>query len=104
MLERIANPNKPPMGLRQIQNYRSEFAEAQTEDEEKELKTKLVMMEDTFRHGRGTLTDLSPKLLGAIDKCFVDNFIVDGEPVASLFYPHSADGLNLFSKYFKEVD
>jgi hypothetical protein len=104
MLQRIANPNKPPLTLKEIQDARAAIADTSNIDEEEAIKGGLLEMDDAFRLGQGSLTDWSPELLDAIDACFVENFIKEGEPNASLFYPNSADGLDLFTKYFEEVD
>jgi len=105
MLERVANPNKPPMTLDEIKSARTAFAEAGSDEEEDALKLSLTEMEAEFRRGRGSLADdFSPEILAAIDKCFVDIFLVEEEPVKTLFYPNSGDGLDLFIKYFDEVD
>jgi|HubBroStandDraft_1064217.scaffolds.fasta_scaffold185537_2 hypothetical protein len=68
------------------------------------LRANLNGMEQAFQNP-GELSSWSPDMLHKIDQVFVKNYLdEDGEPVASLFFPNSADNLNRFMTYCNEVD
>ena len=104
MLSRIANPKKPPLNLEELEEARNDYGEADTDEMYAEMKIRLAEMEKEFRRGRGDLPALTPELLADIDKCFVNNYMEDGEPAASLFFPNSADNLNRYERYCDEVE
>ena len=101
ILERIANPQEPPLQMEDIEKKRDEVLQAG--DNLAPLKNGLDGMEKAFK-GRGDLTDWSYELLGLIDDCFVKHYMDDGEPVNSLFTPDCPDNFNRFAKYCCDVD
>jgi hypothetical protein len=102
-LERIANPKKPPLGIKKLKELREEYEQAEPE-ERAGLKEQLNAMETEFRCGRGSLTDLSPDLLDKLDKCFISIFLDDGEPHPCLFIPENNEYLDKYTKYCEDVD
>lgn len=94
MLERVANPKKPSMTLEESRSTHTAFARASSDQEEEELKLSLTQIKANFQGGcRSLADDFSPKILSAIDKCFVDIFLIEEEPVKTLFYPNRVDAL-----------
>jgi hypothetical protein len=89
--------------MKAIHEKRDKLVEAHAMEKDA-VKKEIRFLELQFQRGRGSLSDWSTALLEDIDRCFVDNYMEDGEPVASLFYPHNGDNLNRFEKYCNDVD
>lgn len=103
MLERIANPDAPPLDLTQITNKREEV-EYSEPDERLEVLASLDDMEKAFMRGRGNLERWTLEVLEAIDKCFRTYFMSGDEPIPQLFFPYDDQGIALFNEYSDAVD
>jgi hypothetical protein len=102
-LERIANPEEPPLNFGAIRRKRDEFAVAQ-DGEKDALRTSLEGMKEAFRKP-GDLSSWTPDVLQKIDQCFVKNYLgANEEPIPCLFFPDSPDNLKIFITYCHEVD
>jgi hypothetical protein len=101
MLERLANPEAPPLTLSEIEKIRVEYMNPTSNKEE--LRKKLEGMAIAFR-GRGDLSEWPFEILDAIDECFVEHYMKNGEISTSLFVVDSAANLNNFSAYCDAVD
>ena len=66
-------------------------------------KTMMASMEKAFCSGRGNLKMWTPELLAAVDDCFVNKFMVNGEPVEFLF-TNSAQYINEYEEYARAVE
>ena len=74
-----------------------------------DLIEKMVPVRTKFRRGRGNLQAWTPEVLAAIDKCFVDIYVSDDEPIPILFcFRGSREGaieaLDTFRSYYDAVD
>jgi hypothetical protein len=103
MLERIANPEEPPLEFSEISSRHDEVEYAEPE-ERAEVLSSLDDMEKVFMRGRGSLEQWTPEVLEAIDKCFRTLFMSGEEPVAHLFFPYDDRGIELFNEYCDAVD
>jgi hypothetical protein len=101
ILERLANCNKPPLDIDELEAIRLEFMDPRSDTAA--LRSKLKGMADAFQD-RGELTLWHPEMLDAIDGCFVEHFMSDGDVSTSLFVPDSAANANNFSAYCDAVD
>jgi len=101
MLERLANPNKPPLSIADLEDLRLSFMDPSSNKEE--LGQKLEGMAVAFQ-GQGDLSEWHFETLDAIDECFVKHYMPNGEISTSLFVPDSAENLNMFSAYCDAVD
>ena len=104
MLDRIANLEKPPMTIKEIEKKRGLMAAAKTVEEENKIKDSLQKMDQHYIRGRGDMEIWTPELLEEIDNCFVANFMKGGEPMDFLFVPCCPEYLNVYDKYAKKVD
>lgn len=100
-LERIANVEAPPLNFAAIEEKKSEIQRQGGVTDA--VRMSLKEMEDAFRKP-GDLSYWTAELLEEIDQAFVKNYVVDNQPVPSLFFPDSTDNLKLFMKYCREVD
>jgi len=101
-LERIANPQKPPLGFAEIERKKNDFDAPGAVLES--VRASLKGMEVAFA-APGNLSSWTPELLDDIDTCFIRNYLgEEGEPVPSLFFPNCPDNLNRFMAYCSEVD
>jgi hypothetical protein len=92
----------PPLNFRDIEKKRGQFKAPNGDTDA--LRSSLKGMEDAFRTP-GDLSLWTPELLDDIDDCFIKNYMdLDGEPVACLFFPDSAENLNIFMSYCSDVD
>lgn len=104
VLEKLANPNEPPLTLEEIKSARNEFRETQMDPSV--LRSSLAKMEEAF----DTFGDLKEwdyrdcEVLGKIDDCFVKHYMKKGEPATFLFSPNSAKNATAFAKYCDDVD
>ncbi|KAI9430720.1 hypothetical protein H4582DRAFT_2063460 [Lactarius indigo] len=102
-LERVANPEKPPMAYERIEELGQHLLEANTEAEVDEIREKLEKVRTAFEE-MGDASDWTHELLDKIDQCFKDAYCVNDEPCESLFVPLSSDNDNRFEKYLMSVD
>lgn len=101
MLEHICNDSVPPMSYKALDKKRLEFNREGADI--KALGEQMTEMKTAFED-RGDLEKWVPDLMEKIDDCFVKNYMVDGEPVPSLFFPNSWDNYNHFVTYCDDVD
>lgn len=100
-LERIANPNPPPLDIGAIEKMKTLF---DTDGDMDVFRPSLKAMEDAFCQP-GDLSLWTQDLLDEIDQCFVKNYVgEDEQPVPSLFFPDSPDNMNRFIAYCSDVD
>ncbi|KAH9019230.1 hypothetical protein EDB85DRAFT_1896816 [Lactarius pseudohatsudake] len=106
VLERLANPNAPPLDKRIIDGVAIDLMESRYPAGLDEANKKLSDMTDAFK-GRGDASSWNEELLAKIDECFVRNYKDKDDPAASfcdsLFFPDS-DNHNRFTKYQLDVD
>jgi hypothetical protein len=102
MLERMVNPNKPLLSIEQIKEARNDF-EHGDDYMRADVKDKLSKMNEQFLQGRGDLNGWPDEVLEAIDECFIESFIIDGEPADYLFYVNSANAMDKFQEYCSKV-
>ncbi|KAH8986177.1 hypothetical protein EDB86DRAFT_3082994 [Lactarius hatsudake] len=103
ILERVANPERPPMEYEAIEELGQHLLLANTEKEVGVIRDKLVKVRTAFED-MGDVSDWTHDLLGKIDQCFKDAYYVNDEPCKSLFVPLSSDNDNRFEKYLMSVD
>jgi hypothetical protein len=102
-LERIANPQEPPLSLTELTKISEEYTEVTGTDREA-LDQRLVPMESAF-FGRGDPEIWPEDILAKIDKCFIENYCdASGEPCDCLFYPSHAENIDKFAAYCAGVD
>ena len=101
ILERLANPQKPPLSLGELQKIQRAFVDPSSDKEE--LRRKLEGMAEAFQ-GRGDVSEWQYEILDAIDECFVDQYMKNDEILRSLFVPNDAANLNQFGAYCDAVD
>jgi hypothetical protein len=101
MLERLANPQPPPLSLAELERIRSAFMSPSSD--KVDLRRQLEGMALAFE-GRGDLSRWQFEMLDAIDECFIDNFMKNGEVSTSLFAVDNAANINNYSKYCDAVD
>jgi hypothetical protein len=101
MLRRIANTNKPPLRLEELQELREQFLDPTSD--RTELRTKLESMKIAFRE-RGDVKTWDYEMLNRIDECFVEHFMPSSQLSISAFVPGSVEGINKFIKYCDGVD
>jgi hypothetical protein len=103
ILERIANPEEPPLRLSEIDRMRSEITS--NPSKEAEYTEQLNKMETAFR-GRGEPGVWRNEILNGIDSIFVTCY-TDEETQQiseSLFFPNSSDNQTRFRRYYVQVD
>jgi hypothetical protein len=106
MLERMANPVPPTMPVDQTIQLRNDLGCGPFPGLSGDAQPMLDMKND-FGSGHGDLETWKPEVLAAIDKCFVDNFMEDDQPVPCLFSPLPAsaeDNYARFKTYCDAVD
>ncbi|KAH8984063.1 hypothetical protein EDB86DRAFT_2833632 [Lactarius hatsudake] len=103
ILERIANPEKPPIEYEDIEELGQHLLEANTEAEVNVIRKKLAKVKTSFED-MGDASDWTHDLLGKIDQCFKDAYYVNDEPCESLFVPLNSDNDNRFETYLMGVD
>jgi len=101
MLERLANTEKPPLDIDELEAIRIEFMDPKSD--KAALRGRLKGMADAFQE-RGELTSWHHEMLDAIDECFVEHFMTNGNVSTALFVPDSATNANSFSAYCDAVD
>jgi hypothetical protein len=101
MLERLANPQKPPLSVEELQKIRVAFMDPSSN--KVELRRKLEGMAEAFQ-GRGDLSQWHFEMLDAIDECFVEHYMKKGEISTSLFVPDSPANINNFLAYCNAAD
>lgn len=102
MLERMANPEKPPLDREAIEKIRRQLLNPASD--KVALKGKLSEMERAFR-GRGDVSKWNEELLAKIDAQFVKRYLDDaGQPHDHLFFPNNPENLNAFTQYYQDVD
>lgn len=101
MLERLANPEKPPLSIGELEKIREAFMDPTSD--KKELRSKLEGMADAFR-GRGDLSEWHFEMLDAIDGCFIEHYMPNGEISTALFMPDSPANTDAFGAYCEAVD
>jgi hypothetical protein len=99
-LERIANPEGPPLDFAAIEEKKKLFCEVGDGDD---LRNTLADMEKAFKK-LGDLSSWSSELLNDIDAAFVKNYLDQDGESASLFFPHDMDNFNRFRHYCTDVD
>ncbi|KAH9048595.1 hypothetical protein EDB83DRAFT_2522862 [Lactarius deliciosus] len=104
VLERLANPNAPPLDKRTLDKVAMDLMGYPAGLEEAD--NTLSVMRDAFK-GRGDTSSWNEELLAKIDECFVRNYKDKDDPTApfcdSLFFPNS-DNYNRFTKYQLDVN
>jgi len=101
-LECIANPNAPPLSFQDIEKLKNSFG-TQESDQEALQSSIIKRMEDAFRP-RGNLSSWDPEVLDKIDQCFVKHYVgEDKEAIPCLFFPNSAENINAFMSYCRDV-
>ena len=100
-LEQIINPHPPPLNFAAIEMKKHQFNSQ--EGDMDVLQTSLNQMEEAFRN-LGNLSFWTPELLDKIDDCFIGNYMEEGKPVPSFFFPNSTENLNKFMTYCSKVD
>ena len=108
MLERIASAEKPSMDLKAIKAMREDLEREDDAGVDDLVKTMEPVL-SRFRRGKGDLQLWTPKVLAAIDKCFVDIYMVDDEPSPNLFSvrgstENNIEALDAFREYYDTVD
>ena len=101
MLERLANPEEPPLSLGELERIRLAFMKPSSD--KGDLREKLQGMAIAFQ-GRGDLSEWPFEILDAIDECFVNQYMKNGEISTSLFVVDSAANTNNFIAYCDAVD
>jgi len=101
ILERIANPKKPPMNQTTIEKIKINYMT--TMGDTGKMARQLKGMTEAFED-RGDMSSWNADLLTSIDDCFVKIYMVKSEPHPCLFFPHSTDNLNKYVAYCGEVD
>lgn len=101
ILERLANLQKPPLSLSELQKIQCAFVDPLSDKEE--LWQKLEGMAEAFQ-GCGDVSEWQYKILDGIDKCFVNEYMKNNEILMLLFVPNSAGNLNQFSVYYDAAD
>jgi hypothetical protein len=101
ILEHLANPNKPPLSVGELEDIRIAFLDPDSDKDA--LRESLKGMTTAFQ-GRGDVSEWHYEMLDAIDECFVDQYMKTGEISTALFVPNSAANLNDFSAYCEAVD
>jgi hypothetical protein len=100
-LERLANAEKPPLKLEEIQRLPSKFTEEGADVEG--LRESLGKMEEAFET-RGDVKRWSPEVLDEIDDCFRDAYMRGSDVSPHLFFPRSVENINAFRGYREAVD
>ena len=102
ILGNLANEEPPPLRRPELEKIRHAFRNA--DDKKKaELTTQLGEMVTAFR-GRGDLKKWDVTALDAIDKCFEECFMTDGQAATWAFVPNSETNLNKYVEYCNKVD
>jgi hypothetical protein len=104
-LERIVNPKKPPLTIGQIDKGRAALVQwGKNKTRLGEARANLQDMEKAYVHGRGDLSLWTTEILNKIDIVFVQHFMLMGDPIYYLFMPRSAEYLNGYEAYRKDVE
>ena len=105
ILERLANPNVPPLDLEQIETMKRNFKLTHPPSKEKSYDAQMNEMEKAFR-GRGDVTEWREEILSGIDDIFVKTYKDSNTGLISdsLFFPNSPDNYDRFDQYCQEVD
>ncbi|KAI9442816.1 hypothetical protein BJY52DRAFT_1194722, partial [Lactarius psammicola] len=101
VLERVANPNKPPMVLATIEPLATKLLG--TSSDMTAIKQELSHMAEAFE-GKGDSSTWTQDLLEKIDQCFLDNYYDSKVLCDSIFFPKNSDNHNRFTKYCSDVD
>ncbi|KAN0128163.1 hypothetical protein V8E53_014015 [Lactarius tabidus] len=101
VLERLANPEKPPLSMARIDTISDSLREP-LGDIDKAVEN-LEGMKKAF-DGRGDPRKWTPELLNEIDECFVNNYYDNGSVCNSLFIPDNEDNICRFERYCSDVD
>lgn len=101
ILERMANPAKPPLDVKALAALESALVEGQKSDD---IDNKLAAMSKAFRRRGDPSAWDDETVLAEIDKCFTDNFLLEGEIRDELFYGDDPETHDLFTKYRSDVD
>jgi hypothetical protein len=101
LLERLANPQKPPLTLADLESIRTAFMDPSSD--KAELRRQLEGMATAFQ-GRGDLSNWQFEMLDAIDECFIEQYMKNGEISTSLFAVDNAANINNYCTYCDAVD
>jgi hypothetical protein len=101
VLERLVNPEKPPLKTEAIERLREKLLEEPSDAAE--IEAELAEMGTAFER-RGNASDWDENLLAKIDECFVKNYYESGVLNHSLFFPDDPENLNRFTRYCTDVD
>jgi hypothetical protein len=104
-LEKMSSLEKSPMQFMEISRKKSQIRGDKSEESTRIKKGKTLMepMENAFCSRRVNMKMWTPELLDALDECFVNKFMLNGEPVDWLF-TNSAKYINEYEEYSRAVD
>ena len=102
ILAHLANEEVPPLRRAELEKIRDAFRTADDKKKE-ELTKELKGMVVAFR-GRGPLKKWDTGALDAIDACFEECFMTDGQASPWAFVPKSEANLGKYVEYCDKVD
>jgi hypothetical protein len=99
-MERIANPEKPPLDDDAIKEKRKSFY---NKDESDDVRESLAETEKAFKK-LGDVSSWSPEVLDEIDAAFVKDYVDEDGDTGCLFFPRNVENLNVFRNYCNDVE
>lgn len=110
-LERMASPVPPAFTLEELRTMRTKFEAWEVQCEPLREPLFIARVDEARKKisasfvGRGDMDSWTPEVLDEIDKCFVETYMENGEPVSMLFqFLNDEETVDKFRTYYKAVD